>query len=109
MNCNCKDLYCNIGKDYYPIPTDQGAHSLTAYAPLTRLKVKASRPSIRVKKQAKFTLFAVIAPKSYTKISLRYALIPWRDISMVLLINLSRIFPFSLSLCSFYFLRSMSV
>ena len=57
---------------YYPV---KGAPCLRAHAPngiilhapLTRRKVEASSPRIRVKNQVKFTLFAVDVPKQYTK------------------------------------------
>ena len=90
----------------YPIPPDKSASSLkvhwplngiTLHVPLTHRKVKTSRPRIRVKKQAKFTLFAVIVAKSYTKFLLIYALIPLRDMCMVMLVILSHISLFPIT------------
>ena len=56
----------------HPIPPDKGAPHLRAHAslnmiklhaPLTRRKVEASSPRIRLIEQVKFTLFAVNIPK----------------------------------------------
>ena len=56
----------------YPITPLKGAprlrvhaplNGITLHAPLTRRKVEASSPRIRVKNQVKFTLFAVNVPK----------------------------------------------
>ena len=51
-------------------------YGITLHAPLTHRKFEASSPRIRVKIQVEFTLFAVDVPKSYTRFSLSYALVP---------------------------------
>ena len=66
-----KDKECYFSEiekqfDFYPITPVKGTprlNGITLHAPLTRQKVEASNPRVRVKNHVKFTLFAVNVPR----------------------------------------------